>query len=321
MSPNRGTTHPAMPASRPMSRLVRLVGAMSAASMLILATASWAQETGGASGGATGADSNSGATGVDSNSKEPIEISADNGIEWKRDARTYTARGNAIAKQGDTTVAGDTLIAYLDAQDEVMRWEAMGNVKIENNQSTSYGDHAEYTEAKRLLVLTGKNLKTVTDNETVTARDEIEYWRDKEVVVAKGNVVIVQPKKNTTVHSDEATAFFRDKVDDPATPEDESGDQEVYQIEAQGNVRVDRNEQTAFSDHLAYDPNTDIALLTGNVVIHDKDNTYRGGRAELDMTKNISRLLPAAEGQRVITVIKPKENSSGSGNNAAPVTQ
>jgi lipopolysaccharide export system protein LptA len=285
---------------------------MSAASMLIVATSAWAQETTGAGSGGASADSNS---------KEPTEISADNGIEWKRDTRTYTARGNAVAKQGDQTVSGDTLIAYLDAQDEVMRWEAIGNVKIVNNQSTSYGDHAEYTEAKRLLVLTGNNLKTVTENETVTARDQIEYWRDKEVVVAKGNVVIVQPKKNTTVHSDEATAFFRDKVDDPATPEDESGDQEIYQIEAMGNVRVDRNDQTAFSDKLAYNPNTDIALLTGNVVVHDKENTYRGGRAELDMTKNISRLLPAADGQRVITVIKPKEKSSSPGNNAAPVTQ
>ena len=303
MSPNR---------LMPRLSLARLLAAMSAASMLIVATSAWAQETTGAGSGGASADSNS---------KEPTEISADNGIEWKRDTRTYTARGNAVAKQGDQTVSGDTLIAYLDAQDEVMRWEAIGNVKIVNNQSTSYGDHAEYTEAKRLLVLTGNNLKTVTENETVTARDRIEYWRDKEVVVAKGNVVIVQPKKNTTVHSDEATAFFRDKVDDPATPEDESGDQEIYQIEAMGNVRVDRNDQTAFSDKLAYNPNTDIALLTGNVVVHDKENTYRGGRAELDMTKNISRLLPAADGQRVITVIKPKEKSSSPGNNAAPVTQ
>jgi len=303
MSPNR---------LMPRLSLARLLAAMSAASMLIVATSAWAQETTGAGSGGASADSNS---------KEPTEISADNGIEWKRDTRTYTARGNAVAKQGDQTVSGDTLIAYLDAQDEVMRWEAIGNVKIVNNQSTSYGDHAEYTEAKRLLVLTGNNLKTVTENETVTARDQIEYWRDKEVVVAKGNVVIVQPKKNTTVHSDEATAFFRDKVDDPATPEDESGDQEIYQIEAMGNVRVDRNDQTAFSDKLAYNPNTDIALLTGNVVVHDKENTYRGGRAELDMSKNISRLLPAADGQRVITVIKPKEKSSDSGNQAAPVTQ
>ena len=45
--------------------------------------------------------------------------------------------------------------------------------------------------------------------------------------------------------SDKATAYFRDKLDDPATPEDETGDgSEIYQVEAKGHVRVDREDQT-----------------------------------------------------------------------------
>ncbi len=312
MSPDRAMTDSARLASR--WRLARILCALAAAGMLMIAASSWAQETGGTSdGGGSG-------FGLDENDEEPIEISADNGIEWKRDARTYTARGNALAKQGDTSIAADTLIAYLDEQDELARWEAMGNVKIVSGDSTSYGDYAEYTEADRLLVLTGKNLKVVTEQQTVTARDQIEYWRDKDVVVAKGNVVIVRPEKNTTIRSDEATAYFRDRVDDPATPEDETGDgQEVYQVKAKGHVRVDREEQTAFSDHLAYNPDTDIAILTGNVVINSKENTYRGGRAELDMENDVSRLLPA-QGERVFTVIKPKDDDEAS-DQPAPVTQ
>lgn len=316
MSPNGAVTDSARLVPRWAE--ARLVGAIAAALVLVCSASSWAQETGGASG------DSGGGFGLDSSEDDPIEISAENGIEWKRDARTYTARGNALAQQGDTSIAADTLIAYLDEQDELARWEAIGNVKIQTGQSTSYGDYAEYQESKRLLVLTGKKLKVVTENQTVTARDQIEYWRDKDVVVAKGNVVIVRPEKNTTIHSDEATAYFRDKVDDPATPEDETGDgQEVYQVDAQGNVRVDREEQTAFSDRLAYKPDTDIAILTGNVVIHSKDNTYRGGRAELDLENDVSRLLPA-QGQRVFTVIRPKDdkdNASSTGTQPAPVTQ
>jgi len=301
--------------SRPFSRPAAVLGAMSVALLLILAASSSAQET-------TGTDSGGG-FGFDNNKDKPIEISAENGIEWKRDTRTYTARGNALAQQGDTSIAADTLIAYLDEQDELSHWEAIGNVKIQTSRSSSYGDHADYQESSRLLVLTGRNLKVVTDNQTVTARDQIEYWRDKDVVVAKGAVVIVRPQKNTTIHSDEATAYFRDRVDDPATPEDETGDgSEVYQVQADGHVRVDRKEQTAFSEHLAYDPDTEIAVLTGNVVIHSKENTYRGGRAELDLKNDISRLLPA-QGQRVFTTIKPKDNNDNtdSGTQAAPVTQ
>ena len=296
-----------------------VLGAISAALILGLASAAWSQDsTDSAAGGSGG-----GGFGLDNDNKDPIEISADNGIEWKRDARTYTARGNALAQQGSTSIAADTLIAYLDEQDELAHWEAFGNVKISTSQSTSYGDHADYQESTRLLVLTGKNLKVVTESQTVTARDQIEYWRDKDVVVAKGNVVIVRPQKNTVIKSDEATAYFRDKTDDPATAEDETGDgSEVYQVEAEGHVRVDRKEQTAFSDHLAYNPDTEVAILTGNVVIHSKDNTYKGARAELDLQKDISRLLPAP-GQRVFTTINPKndDDNTDAGTQPAPVTQ
>ena len=296
-----------------------VLGAISAALILGLCSAAWSQDsTDSAAGGSGG-----GGFGLDNDNKDPIEISADNGIEWKRDVRTYTARGNALAQQGDTSIAADTLIAYLDDQDELSNWEAIGNVKITTGQSTSYGDHATYQESTRLLVLTGQNLKVVTESQTVTARDQIEYWRDKDAVVAKGNVVIVRSEKNTIIKSDEATAYFRDKTDDPATPEDETGDgSEVYQVEAQGHVRVDRKEQTAFSDHLAYNPDTEVAILTGNVVIHSKDNTYKGARAELDLQKDISRLLPAP-GQRVFTTINPKndDDSTDAGTQPAPVTQ
>jgi lipopolysaccharide export system protein LptA len=286
-----------------------VLGALSAA--LILCSPAWSQETTGSGGG-------SGGFGLDNNDDEPIEISADNGIEWKRDARTYTARGNALAQQGDTSIAADTLIAYLDERDEISNWEAIGNVTIKTSQSTSYGDRAEYEESTRLLVLTGKNLKIVTDSQTVTARDQVEYWRDKDAVVAKGNVVIVRSEKNTIIKSDEATAYFRDKVDDPATPEDETGDgSEVYQVDARGHVRVDRKEQTAFSDHLAYNPETEVAVLTGNVTIHSKENTYKGARAELDLQNDVSRLLPAP-GQRVFTVIRPKNDQEDTNSGAQP---
>ncbi|MBA4097585.1 MAG: hypothetical protein C0484_12565 [Rhodospirillum sp.] len=295
-----------------------VLGAISAALILGLCSVAWSQDP-----TDSAADGSGGGFGLDNDNKDPIEISADNGIEWKRDARTYTARGNALAQQGDTSIAADTLIAYLDDQDELSNWEAIGNVKIQTGQSTSYGDHATYQESTRLLVLTGQNLKVVTERQTVTARDQIEYWRDKDAVVAKGNVVIVRSEKNTVIKSDEATAYFRDKTDDPATPEDETGDgSEVYQVEAQGHVRVDRKDQTAFSDHLAYNPETEVAILTGNVVIHSKDNTYKGARAELDLQKDISRLLPAP-GQRVFTVINPKsdDDATDAGTQPAPVTQ
>ncbi|HJR22162.1 MAG TPA: hypothetical protein VJ822_11105, partial [Dongiaceae bacterium] len=84
-----------------------VLGAISAALILSLASAAWSQESAGSASGGGGG------FGLDEDNDEPIEISAENGIEWKRDARTYTARGNALAQQGETSIAADTLIAYL----------------------------------------------------------------------------------------------------------------------------------------------------------------------------------------------------------------
>lgn len=265
-----------------------------------------------ASGDSTGdSTGDSGGFGLD-DGDEPIEISAENGIEWKRDARTYTARGNALAQQGETSIAADTLIAYLDDNDEIERWVAIGSVKIRTKRSTSYGDRAEYQEASRVMILTGGDLRVVTDKETVTARDQIEYWRDKDAVVAKGAVVIV--REETTIHADEATGYFRDDAD---VNDDGDSGSDLSQLDARGHVRVDKEDQTAFSDNLAYNPDTEIAILTGNVVINSKENRYTGGRAELDLKNDISRLLPAG-GQRVHTVIKSKKDKT---DEPAPVTQ
>ena len=62
-----------------------IAGAMAAALVLGLGSAAWPQET--------TAPASGGGFGFDSDDSDPIEISADNGIEWKRDSRTYTARG------------------------------------------------------------------------------------------------------------------------------------------------------------------------------------------------------------------------------------
>jgi lipopolysaccharide export system protein LptA len=49
-------------------------------------------------------------------SNQPIEILADQNIEWQREQQCYIARGNASARQGDTTVYADVLTAFYRPQ-------------------------------------------------------------------------------------------------------------------------------------------------------------------------------------------------------------
>ena len=133
-------------------------------------------------GGSVSGGNDSGGGGFDFNSSStPIEITADNGIEWDKNQKAYTARGNALAVQGDQSIAGSVLNAYYSVDsNKIDRMTAEGNVVIKNSTQTAYGDHADYDAQKKLLVLTGKNLKSVTDKgDTVTARDSMEYWKDR----------------------------------------------------------------------------------------------------------------------------------------------
>ena len=64
----------------------------------------------------------------------PIEIDADNGIEWQQDGLVFVARGNARAIRGDVSVLADELRAYYrqtnDGSTEIWRLDAIGTVRI-----------------------------------------------------------------------------------------------------------------------------------------------------------------------------------------------
>jgi lipopolysaccharide export system protein LptA len=250
--------------------------------------------------------------GFDLGGSQPIEISADNGIEWNRDAKTYIARGNAVAVQGTSELHADTLTAtYSTGSSQIDHVTAEGTVKIMSPSQTAYGDRADYDQTKRLLLMTGSALKIVSADQTVTARDSLEYWQDQDVLVAKGDVAILK-SDGTKIDGDLVTSYFRKNA--------ESGKREAFQVKAEGNVRIDTGKEIATCQRAVYDPNTQIAVLTGNVVLTQNKNVFRGARAEIDMAKGISRLLPG-EGQRVRTTIQPKQKSNqGSEAPAAPST-
>jgi lipopolysaccharide export system protein LptA len=288
--------------------------------VLLLGAAPHAQAQSTAAQSAAPQSTTTGDDGFDLGSgSQPIEISADNGIEWDRDAKTYTARGNAVASQGNSEIHADTLTAsYSGSSSDIDHVVADGAVKIINPNQTAYGEHADYDRTRKLLVLTGGALRIESTAETVTARDAFEYWQDQDAMVAKGNVVIAK-SNGTTIKSDRATSYFRKNAD--------TGKREIFQVKAEGNVRIDTGKEVVTCQRAVYDPTTQIAVLTGNVVLTQGRSEFHGARAELDMNKGISRLLPAP-GQRVRTTIQPKQrndanpgaapNSSGTSGNGTP---
>ena len=274
---------------------------------------------------------------------KPIDIEADDGIEWQQNNRVYIARGNARATRGQATIFGDTLMAFYrpvcspeaqaaaaaraaaspasakggatpvqrncpetpsapaQAKDaaakpksgaasdpssggatEIYRIEADGNVRIATETQTVYGDHAVYDVDKALLVVTGKHLKLETPRDTVTARDSLEWYDDKQLAVARGDAVEVRDDKRLA--ADVLTAEVE---------KDAKGASHISRIDAQGNVLVSSADQIARGDAGVYNIDTGIATLTGRVTLTRGDNELRGQYGVVDLNNNVSRLLSA----------------------------
>lgn len=274
---------------------------------------------------------------------QPVEILASDGIEWHRETQRYIARGNASATQGDTAVHGDVLIAYYRSQPaggtEIFRYEVQGNVRIATPTQTAVGDKGVYDVDTGVLVLTGKGLKLTTPNETVTARDSLEYWEKKRIAVARGDAIAISQDRRMT--ADILTAHFVEGRAQPAaraaarsTPASRgrpppasspaaagNGDgQRLQRLEGFGNVHVSTATDIVRADRGVYNADTGIAMMAGSVRITRDKNQMNGDFAEVNLRTGISKLLTRADSgdKRVRGVFVPQKEGGPAGTGTPP---
>lgn len=270
----------------------------------------------------------------------PIAITASEGMEWRQDERVVIARGNATAVRQNVTVTADRLIGFyrpkngqsvqpaqsvLNGPDtggnEVYRVQAEGNVRISTPTDQAQGDRAVYDMDQAVMVMTGRALKLTTPNDVLTARDDLEYWSQKHMAVARGNAVIVT-NDGRRVSADTLVAYTTEAPAAPAqqpaqqsarqpaqqqTSEDPLGASgKLQKVEAFGNVTIRTVTDTAIGDRAVYVPDSGIARLAGHVRITRGSNQLDGSEAEVNMKTGIARLL-AGTGERVQGLVIPND--------------
>ena len=287
-----------------MTRLALLAALLLAATPL----AATAQQIGGA------------LLGTDQDKGKPVEIEAEQGIEWQQNAQLYIARGHAKVSRGGVTLYGETINAYYRSTTknagepkpvaksdtgagggtEIYRVIAEGAVRIATATQTVYGDRAVYDLDQAVVVVTGKDLRLVTPTDTVTARDSLEWYDQKQLAVARGDAVAIREAKR--VRADVLVAQV-------VHPPNEAA--HISRVDAHGNVVVTTINDIARGDTGVYNADTGIATLSGNVTITRGDNEMRGQYGVVDLNNNVSRLLagpPGAAGgtpQKVEGLIMP----------------
>ncbi len=228
---------------------------------------------------------------------QPLEINADEGIEWRRNEQLYIARGNAEAIRGDLTVFADVMTAHYSKNQagdtDIDRIDVEGNVRIVSPTETVYGDRGAYDVPNGVLVLVGDNLRLIGKTDTITARDSLEYWELKNMAVARGDAMAVREDKR--IQADVLSAHFAP----------DSGDELVLtRIDAFGNVRIATATEFARGDRGVYYVDREFATLSGAVKITREENQMNGEYAEINMKTGVSRLLAGAPGTKTKTRVQ-----------------
>lgn len=252
---------------------------------------------------------------------QPVEITADNGIEWQQNRQAYIARGNAAAKQGETTVYADTLTAWYrkdekGGQSQIWRIDADGNVRIVSPRQTAYGTKGVYLIDKGLLVLTGKP-KLVTETDTITARDSLEFWELKSLAVARGNAIAVRADRR--LRADILTAHIK--------KDEKTGQSKIYRVEAFDNVLVSTADEIIRAKRGVYNVATGIVRVRDDVKITRGKDQLNGDAGEVNLNTGVSRLVSAGPKQVFGTFApkrdrddKKKSSEPGAGSAPAPKT-
>ena len=214
----------------------------------------------------------------------PVEVFADNGIEWQQDRLVFVARGNARAVRGPVTVFADELRAYYrerhDGRTDIWRLDALGKVRIKSLDGTAYGDNGIYNVDDGILVLTGsKPVKLITSTDLILAERQLEYWEKRQMAVARGNASAKRGEK--VLHAEVLAAYFK---------RNRKGENELHRVEAFDKVKVITPKDTALSHRGIYNVKSCIATLTGYVRILRAGNTLNGCSAEVNLNTGISRL-------------------------------
>jgi lipopolysaccharide export system protein LptA len=303
------------------------------------------------------------AQGIDMTQGGPIQITARDGMEWRQAEHVVVANGDARAIRGGVTVTADRLFAWYrhrgdqagvqpasapgvagepDTEgNEVYRLRAEGDVHIFTATDQAWGDQATYDLDQGVLVMTGHALKLTTPNDTLTARDTLEYWSLKHMSVARGDAVVVT-NDGRRISADTLVAYTVAAPGSPAespaagqaqtstppaaqraSPAQPGGDSmaamagKLERVEAFNNVVVRTQTDMVTGDRGVYVPDTGIARLGGHVRITRGLNQVNGSEAVVNLKTGISTLLAGNTG-RVNGLIVPGDRSNPSPGDSTP---
>ena len=216
---------------------------------------------------------------------DPVEITAQDGLEWRQNEKALIAEGSVVLTRGAMKLQAETVSAYYrdskggDGQ-EVYRIDASGNVRIASEGARGYSDTAAYDLDQGVFVLSGGKPRLEATKLIVTASQNLEYWEQKKLAVARGKAVALSGDRK--IVADVLSAYVEPSGGDEAA---------LRRVEAIGGVVITTPDDTARGEEAVYDAASGLATLCGDVEVRRGQNVLRGKCAEVNLNTGVSRLV------------------------------
>jgi lipopolysaccharide export system protein LptA len=262
--------------------------------------------------------------------KLPVNIAADNGIEWRQADHVYIARGNVKAVRGKVTVYGDEMRAFYrpvakkpetgksnpappPKPEPVTKAPPSGKPPKPEQQPAAAQMDEGPTEIYRLEAI--GNVRFVTATQTGYG-DHADYDVDSTLLVLTGkHLKIVTPHDLLTArdtiewYDNRQLGVARGDAVDVHDGKTLAGDvllaiivhppgEEAHasRIDGRGHVFVSSKDQIGRGDVGVYDVKSGVVTLTGHVRLTRGKDEMRGNYGVVDVNRNIGYLLPRAPG-------------------------
>jgi lipopolysaccharide export system protein LptA len=122
--------------------------------------------------------------------KKTITITSETLTTDNRDG-TAVFEGSVIAKTNDITIYSDKMIVfYSDADNNVKKIHAIGDVKVHSKERAIFSQEASYFNDEEKIIFTG-NPKVVEGDNVITGT-QITYFMKDDRAVIEGSRVILQ---------------------------------------------------------------------------------------------------------------------------------
>lgn len=238
-----------------------------------------------------------------------VNVTADERVEWHQKEQKIVAIGNAVATKEDMNINADKMTAYYEGRSgdtkgksQVKKVEARGNVKMHSPNANAFGNTMDYDLITDVIVLVGEPAKIVTNNEVITAEENITYFPSQQKAIALGNVMATD--KENKIYSDKMIAHFQKMAN--------SSNLDLDKVEIFGNVKIVTPDATVTADKGLYSPKKSLVKLYDNVVINQEGNILKGDKAESNLKTGISKMLSTSKNGKVKGVFKEKSNNKKS---------